>query len=83
MTYNGIYPAWKKAAWEAWRVFGLAFLAVIYAQLEAGIDIANWQLWLRSVLVAAFAAGVKAAIKFIREKYGQGLYDKWIYKLPA
>lgn len=78
-----LYPDWKKALWEAWRVFGLAAGAVIVAQLEAGVDINNWQAWLRAVAVAAAAAGVKALFKYLREKFGRRDYDSLLYKLPA
>lgn len=78
-----LYPDWKKALWEGWRVFGLAAGAVILTQLEAGVDIQNWEAWLRAVAIAAGAAGVKALVKYLREKFGHRDYDSLIYKLPA
>lgn len=80
---TNLYPDWKKALWEAWRVFGLAAGAVIVAQLEAGVDVNNWQAWLKALAIAAVAAGIKALVKFLREKYGHRDYDKLLYKLPA
>lgn len=76
------YPEWKKAVWEAYRVFLPAFLAIVYAQFEAGVDLKEWKAWTFSLLSAAVVAGVKAVVKWAREKYGKGDYAKAVYKLP-
>ena len=39
--------------------------------------------WVISVVVAGLLAGVRAAFKLLRERVGQGDYDKLIYKVPA
>lgn len=76
------YGAVKKALWEAWRVFIPAFLAVIYAQFEAGVDLKEIRSWGYALLVSALLAGGKAVVKWLREMYGRGDYGKAIYKLP-
>lgn len=76
------YSAIKKALWEAWRVFLPAFLAVIYAQFEAGVDLKELKSWGYALLSSAALAGGKAVVKWLREKYWRGDYGKAIYKLP-
>ena len=82
MTTKINYPAIKKAAWEAWRVFLPALAAVIYAQFQSGVDLKNWKAWATTLLVSAAVAGAKAVFKWTRETYGNGDYSKFIYKLP-
>ncbi len=82
MTKKIDYPAIKKAAWEAWRVFVPAFAAVIYAQFETGVDLKNWKAWAVSLLASAALAGAKAVFKWVRDTYGNKDYTKLIYKLP-
>jgi len=77
------YEAWKKGLWEAWRVFLPAFLAIIYAQFEAGVDLRKWEAWLPSLLAAAVVAGLKAVFKWARAKFFAGEYSRFIYKVPA
>ena len=76
------YANWKKALWEAWRSFIPAFLGVIAIQLSAGVDLSTWKDWLPSLLIAGILAGVRAVGKWLRERYGEGNYDKPLYKLP-
>ena len=83
MTAKVDYPAVKKAVWEAWRIFIPAFLTVIYFQFQAGVDLKIWQDWLPALFGAAVLAGLKAVIKWAREKYGNREYGKLIYKIPA
>ena len=77
------YAAWKKALWEAWRVFIPAFLAVIYAQLEAGVDVWGVKTWGFTLLFSAGLPGSKALVKWARETYGNKKYDSWLYRIPA
>ncbi len=77
------YSDIKKALWEAWRAFIPAFLGVIYVQFQSGVDLKDWKSWVFNLLVSATIAGSKAVLKWLREKYGQGDYTHWIYKLPA
>lgn len=77
------YATWKKALWEAWRAFVPAFLAVLYIQFQAGVELEKWQDWLPALLFGAFIAGVRAVFKWARERFGAGDYSKFIYKLPA
>lgn len=79
--YAPQFPIWKKAFIEGWRVFFAAFIAVIAAQLQAGVNIMQWQVWLRSLIISAAVAGLKAVFKWSREKYGTS-YDQLIFKLP-
>lgn len=76
------YPAIKKAAWEAWRVFLPAFIAVILVQLEAGGKIEDLKSWLISLVSAAGLAGIKATLKYLRDTYGNQNYTSMLYKLP-
>lgn len=75
------YEVWKKMLWEAWRVFGLAFLAVIFAQFEAGVDLREWRSWAYSLVLSAGVAGLKAIGKYARAKLASS-YESFIYKLP-
>jgi len=77
------YPAVKKALWEAWRIFLPSFLTVIYIQFQAGVDLSMWRKWFPALIGAGVLAGLKAILKWAREKYGNGEYDKLIYKLPV
>lgn len=77
------FAVWKKAVIEAWRAFLPAFLGVVSVQLQVGAGTEDVWFWLRSVLVAGIVAGVRAVFKWAREKWGQGDYNKFIYKLPA
>ncbi len=77
------YEAWKKGCWEAWRVFLPAFLAIVYIQFEAGVNLKEWQAWLPSLGTAAIVAGFKAVFKWSRAKFFAGKYDSLIYKIPA
>lgn len=76
------YPAIKKALWEAWRVFIPAFLAVVYAQFEAGVDLKNTESWILPLISAALLAGIKATLKWARDTYGNQNYSSLIYKIP-
>jgi len=82
MTNKINYPAIKKALWEAWRVFIPAFIAIIYAQFEAGVDLKEWKSWVPALLIASCVAGLKAVFKWARAKYFAEEYDTFIYKLP-
>jgi len=77
------YPVVKKALWEAWRVFLLAFGAIIYATFEAGVNLKNWKAWIPLLGAAAIVAGFKAVFKWVRAKFFAGKYDNLIYKIPA
>ncbi len=74
------YPTWKKVAIEAGRVFVPAFLAVVYAQFEAGVDLKEWKSWAYSLFISALVAGVKAVGKYLRERAKN--YQSLAYKLP-
>lgn len=76
------YPNWKKAAWEAWRVFSVAFVGVATAQVSAGIDMQDWKSWVTTLLVSSFIAGIKAVGKYAREEFGNKDYSSLLYKLP-
>lgn len=76
------YELWKKSLIEAWRAFLPAFLMVIFAQFEAGVDLKNWKAWVFSLLSSALAAGARAVIKYLREKYAKN-YQSILYKLPV
>lgn len=82
MSNNTFYPNWKKAAIQLWRTFFAAFVVILGAQLEAGVDVANFETWVRSAIGAAILGGVRAVFKFIRETYFAGDYDNDIYKIP-
>lgn len=75
------YPNWKKALKGGWRVFYPAFLAIVLAQLSAGVDMGEWQSWLPALIISAVSAGVGAVMKYLREEYGQQDYSKLIYKV--
>lgn len=74
------YETWKKMLWEAYRIFGLSFLAVVLAQFEAGVDLREWKSWGYSLLISALVAGIKAVGKYLREKASD--YKAMIFKLP-
>lgn len=76
------YPELKKALWEAWRIFFASASVVILAQFEAGVNLKDWKNWVYSLGSAAIVAGLKATVKYVREKYFKGEYDHIIYKLP-
>ena len=82
MTKKIDYPAIKKAGYELWRTFVPAFFAVIYVQFEAGVNLQDIKSWGITLLASATMAGVKAIIKYLRDIYGNGEYNKLIYKLP-
>lgn len=75
------FEVWKKMLIEAWRVFGITFLAVIFAQFEAGVDLKEWKSWGLTLLLSAGVAGLKAVGKWAREKFASN-YESIIYKLP-
>jgi len=50
-------------------------------QIGAGEE--DVKIWVLGVVVAGILAGVRAAFKLAREKYGAGDYKKLIYKVPA
>lgn len=76
------YPLIKKMAFEAFRAFFIAAGAVVVAQIQAGINVADWKNALITVGIAAVAAGVKAVGKWLRDTYGNGDYSNIVYKLP-
>lgn len=76
------YSIVKKALIEAGRVFFLSFIAVVYAQFEAGVDLRDYKAWLLPLLTSAGVAGIKAVVKWLRESYFKGDYSNIIYKLP-
>lgn len=82
MTKKIEYSVAKKALIEASRVFFLSFIAVIYAQFEAGVDLRDYKAWLLPLLTSAGVAGIKAVVKWLRETYFKGNYSSLIYKLP-
>lgn len=73
------YPIWKKALWDAWRAFGVAFLSVIVIRLESGISLDKPIDWLLNVLAAALAGGFSALARLLREDKD---YQNLLYKLP-
>lgn len=77
-----VFAAWKKAVIEAVRVFFPAFLGVVALQFQMGVDLNQWQVWGRSLLISAVLAGIKAVAKWYRDTYGAGDYKALIYKLP-
>lgn len=77
------YPAYKKALWEAYRTFIPAFLAVIFAQFEAGVDLKEWRAWVLPLLLSALAAGFRAVVKWVRTEKFPLDYSRAIYKIPA
>lgn len=82
MTKKIDYPAIKKAAYELWRTFIPAFLGVLYVQFQAGVNLQDIKSWGLTLLVSATMAGIKAVLKYLRDKYGNSDYTKLIYKLP-
>lgn len=77
------YPELKKALWEAWREFIPAFVVAVGLQLSIGIDMNQPLPWIVSVATAGIKAGWRAVFKWLRDKYGEGDYDKLIYKIPS
>lgn len=77
------YEAWKKGLWEAYRTFIPAFLVVIFAQFEAGVNLQEWRAWLPPLVLSGGAAGTRAVVKWYREVYAPKQYDSLVYKLPA
>ena len=76
------FSPFKKALIESWRVFIPAFIAIITAQFQVGVDLKDWRAWLLPLVLSASLAGFKAVVKYLRETYGLGDYTKLIYKLP-
>ena len=81
MDHKDAYPEWKKALIEGRRVFYAAFIAAISAGIAGGIDLTNVKAWIVNLSLSAVAAGIAAVWKWFREVYGQGNYNKWIYKI--
>lgn len=77
------YPNYKKALWQVWRAFFIAFVATLTAQAQSGVDLSDFDTWIKSVLAAAFVSGVRASMKYVREKWYAGMYDHWIYQIPV
>jgi len=82
MAENIFFPNWKKALIQVWRTFAAAFVVIMTTQLQAGVDVTNFEAWARSAIGAALLGGVRAVFKFIRDTYFPGDYDNDIYKIP-
>ena len=76
------FSPFKKALIESWRVFLPAFIAIIVAQVQIGVDLKDWKAWLLPLILSASLAGFKAVGKYVRDTYGLGNYSSLVYKLP-
>jgi len=79
------YPDYKKALVEGRRIFILAMLAQLAVTLPnwdvtAGY-FASWSHFWQFLVLPLLLAGFKAVLKYAQDKYGQGDYDKLIYKI--
>lgn len=77
-----MFPSWKKALIEAYRVFVPVFLATL-ATLISTEAVNGWEDAWKVLIVPAITAGIKGLAKYTRDKYFPEEYDKVIYKLPA
>jgi len=75
------YKTWKKVLIEAVRAFVPAFLAVIYLQFEAGVNLQEYKSWVMPLLASASLAGIRAVMKWLRERHAKD-YTSFLYKLP-
>ena len=76
------YPVWKKILFNAWRAFGVSFLAVVVSQMQMGIDLSSWRTWIANLLCSAIAGGLSGVAKWLREINAED-YESFIFKLPA
>ena len=82
MAKKIMFSPLMKALIEIWRVFIPAFIAIVIAQFQVGVDLKDWKAWLLPLILSASLAGFKAVGKYIRDMYGLGNYSSLVYKLP-
>ena len=79
------FPDYKKALIEGRRVFILAILgqlAITIPNWDVTVGyFASWGHFWQFLILPVLLAGFKAVVKYAQDKYGNGEYDKLIYKI--